>query len=85
MQFVQLPNFDVATDAFSSFRDLMTKHKTKQFAEWIERSYERVPTRPTVSLPARPAASGSLSARPLPVARPCPAPRQPGSCRGGAA
>ena len=54
MQFVQLPNFDVATDAFSSFRDLMTKHKTKQFAEWIERSYERVPARPTVSLPARP-------------------------------
>ena len=42
VEFVQLPNFEVATDAFSSFKDLMALHKTRQFAEWIENSYEVV-------------------------------------------
>jgi calcium binding protein 39 len=36
---VQLPNFDVATDAFSSFREVLTLHKTAQFAEWMFASY----------------------------------------------
>ena len=36
---VQLPNFDVATDAFSSFREVLTLHKTQQFAQWMFDSY----------------------------------------------
>lgn len=37
---VQRPNFDIATDAFSSFKDLMILHKTRRCAEWMESQYE---------------------------------------------
>jgi len=37
---IDLPTFDVASDAFSTFRDLLTKHKTI-VAEFLEAHYDR--------------------------------------------
>jgi len=39
---VQLPNFDVATDAFSSFKEVLTLHKTQQFAQWMSEHYDHL-------------------------------------------
>lgn len=39
--FIELPTFDIASDAFSSFRDLLTKHKML-VAEFLEENYDRV-------------------------------------------
>ncbi|WCJ23617.1 Mo25 family protein [Euphorbia peplus] len=38
-KFVELPNFDVASDAFSTFKDLLTKHGTV-VAEYLTAHYE---------------------------------------------
>ena len=42
VQTVQRPNFDIATDAFSTFKDLMTLHKTRRCAAWMEAKYEEI-------------------------------------------
>jgi calcium binding protein 39 len=39
--FVELPNFDIASDAFATFKDLLTKHKA-MCAEFLEKNYDRV-------------------------------------------
>uniref|UniRef100_A0A8R1IST1 Protein Mo25 n=1 Tax=Caenorhabditis japonica TaxID=281687 RepID=A0A8R1IST1_CAEJA len=38
--FVQSDVFDIATDAFSTFKDLMTKHKN-MCSEYLENNYDR--------------------------------------------
>jgi len=40
-KYVEVPNFDVASDAFATFKDLLTKHKASS-AEFLEKNYERV-------------------------------------------
>ncbi|KAF2311042.1 hypothetical protein GH714_019266 [Hevea brasiliensis] len=40
-KFVELPNFDVASDAFSTFKDLLTKHGTV-VAEYLTAHYDGV-------------------------------------------
>ncbi|CAN4113508.1 unnamed protein product [Withania somnifera] len=51
-KFVELPNFDVASDAFSTFKDLLTKHEsavshylTDHYSEFFEQ-YEKLLTSP---------------------------------------
>ncbi|KAK4737854.1 hypothetical protein R3W88_001551 [Solanum pinnatisectum] len=51
-KFVELPNFDVASDAFSTFKDLLTKHEsavsqylTNNYSEFFEQ-YEKLLTSP---------------------------------------
>lgn len=51
-KFVELPNFDVASDAFSTFKDLLTKHEsavsqylTDNYSEFFEQ-YEKLLTSP---------------------------------------
>lgn len=39
--YVELNNFDVASDAFASFKDLLTEHKTLA-AEFLEKNYDKV-------------------------------------------
>ncbi len=39
-QYVELSNFDVASDAFSTLKDLLTKHKTL-CADFLEKHYDR--------------------------------------------
>jgi len=39
--FVEMSNFDVASDAFATFKDLLTKHKAIS-AEFLERNYDLV-------------------------------------------
>jgi calcium binding protein 39 len=39
--FVEMPNFDIASDAFSTFKELLTKHKA-MCAEFLEKNYDRV-------------------------------------------
>lgn len=39
--YVESPTFDVASDAFATFRDLLTKHKTI-VAEFLESNYDLV-------------------------------------------
>lgn len=40
-KYVEVPNFDVASDAFATFKDLLTKHKASS-AEFLEKNYDRV-------------------------------------------
>jgi len=40
-QYVEVQNFDVASDAFSTFKDLLTKHKASS-AEFLEKNYDAV-------------------------------------------
>jgi len=40
-KYVEVPNFDVASDAFATFKDLLTKHKGSS-AEFLEKNYDRV-------------------------------------------
>lgn len=40
-QYVQVSSFDIAADAFSSFKDLLTSHKILA-ADFLERNYERI-------------------------------------------
>ena len=42
LQAVRRPNFDVATDAFSSFRDLLTLHRSGDNAQWLEQEYSSI-------------------------------------------
>ena len=45
-KFLHLPNFDVASDAFNSLRDLLTTQKNKSIsAEFLETNFERVFTK----------------------------------------
>ncbi|KAG5627973.1 hypothetical protein H5410_013191 [Solanum commersonii] len=51
-KFVEMPNFDVASDAFSTFKDLLTKHEsavsqylTNNYSEFFEQ-YEKLLTSP---------------------------------------
>ncbi|KAG0455593.1 hypothetical protein HPP92_024579 [Vanilla planifolia] len=37
--YIQLPNFDIASDAFSTFRELMTRHKST-VAEFLAKNYD---------------------------------------------
>jgi len=37
---VEMPNFDIASDAFSTFKELLTKHKTL-IAEFLEENYDK--------------------------------------------
>jgi len=39
--FIEATNFDVASDAFATFKELITKHKTLS-AEYLEKNYDRV-------------------------------------------
>jgi calcium binding protein 39 len=39
--YVQVPTFDIAADAFSSFKELLTAHKVP-CAEFLEKNYDRV-------------------------------------------
>jgi len=48
-QYVELSNFDVAADAFSTFKELLTKHKTI-CAEFLEQNYDKVFDRYTALL-----------------------------------
>ncbi|GAM24583.1 hypothetical protein SAMD00019534_077580 [Acytostelium subglobosum LB1] len=47
--FVEMSNFDVASDTFATFKELLTKHKTLS-AEFLERNYDQVFERYTVLL-----------------------------------
>ena len=38
--FVERPNFDVASDAFSSFKDILTNHKNMA-AEFLDKNYDK--------------------------------------------
>jgi calcium binding protein 39 len=38
---VELPNFDVASDAFATFKEMLTKHKT-MCAEFLEKNYDKL-------------------------------------------
>ncbi|CAD5229117.1 unnamed protein product [Bursaphelenchus okinawaensis] len=38
--YVEVPSFDLASDAFSTFKDMITKHKTL-CAEFLEKNYDR--------------------------------------------
>jgi calcium binding protein 39 len=40
-KYVEVANFDVASDAFATFKELLTKHKTYS-AEFLEKNYDRV-------------------------------------------
>lgn len=40
-KYVEVANFDVASDAFATFKELLTKHKALS-AEFLEKNYERV-------------------------------------------
>jgi len=40
-QYVELATFDVASDAFSTFKELLTKHKALS-AEFLEKNYDKV-------------------------------------------
>lgn len=40
-KYVEVANFDVASDAFATFKDLLTKHKALS-AEFLEKNYDRV-------------------------------------------
>jgi len=40
-KFVEVPNFDIASDAFSTFKELLTKHKALS-AEFLEKNYDQV-------------------------------------------
>eukprot|EP01113_Clastostelium_recurvatum_P004692 TRINITY_DN1206_c0_g1_i1.p1 TRINITY_DN1206_c0_g1~~TRINITY_DN1206_c0_g1_i1.p1 ORF type:complete len:329 (+),score=101.27 TRINITY_DN1206_c0_g1_i1:95-1081(+) len=40
-RFIELSNFDIASDAFSTFKDLLTKHKAVS-AEFLEKNYDLV-------------------------------------------
>jgi len=40
-KYVEVPNFDVASDAFATFKELLTKHKALS-AEFLEKNYDRV-------------------------------------------
>mmetsp|Transcript_28482 Transcript_28482/g.31638 ORF Transcript_28482/g.31638 Transcript_28482/m.31638 type:complete len:348 (-) Transcript_28482:208-1251(-) len=48
-KFVEMPNFDVASDGFATFKDLLTKHK-QLCAEFLEKNYTRVFTEYTTLL-----------------------------------
>jgi len=48
-QFVETSNFDVAADAFSTFRELLTKHKAL-CAEFLEQNYDTVFSKYTLLL-----------------------------------
>ncbi|CAG8549272.1 10669_t:CDS:2 [Paraglomus brasilianum] len=39
-EYVEVSNFDIATDAFANFKELMTKHKTL-VTEFLENNYEK--------------------------------------------
>lgn len=39
--FVEFPNFDVASDAFATFKEMLTKHKTMS-AEFLEKNYDKL-------------------------------------------
>ncbi|CAL9773853.1 unnamed protein product [Musa acuminata subsp. burmannicoides] len=38
-EYIQLPNFDIASDAYSTFKELMTRHKST-VAEYLSKNYE---------------------------------------------
>lgn len=38
--YVELPNFDIASDAFATFKDILTIHK-KEVAEFFEQNYDQ--------------------------------------------
>lgn len=38
--YVELPNFDIASDAFATFKDILTIHK-KEVAEFFEQNYDK--------------------------------------------
>jgi len=38
---VEMPNFDVASDGFATFKDLLTKHK-QMCAEFLEKNYDKI-------------------------------------------
>jgi len=40
-QFVELPNFDIASDAFTTLKELLTKHKPIA-AEFLEKNYDKI-------------------------------------------
>ncbi|XP_064945968.1 putative MO25-like protein At5g47540 isoform X3 [Musa acuminata AAA Group] len=40
-EYIQLPNFDIASDAYSTFKELMTRHKST-VAEYLSKNYEWV-------------------------------------------
>jgi len=40
-KYVEVANFDVASDAFATFKDLLTKHKALS-AEFLDKNYDRV-------------------------------------------
>lgn len=39
-KYVEMPNFDVASDAFSTFKEILTKHKAL-VAEFLEKNYDQ--------------------------------------------
>ncbi|GAM24094.1 hypothetical protein SAMD00019534_072690 [Acytostelium subglobosum LB1] len=47
--YVDMSNFDVASDTFATFKDLLTKHKTLS-SEFLEKNYDQVLERYTVLL-----------------------------------
>ncbi|WOL11673.1 MO25-like protein [Canna indica] len=38
-EYIQLPNFDIASDAYATFKELMTRHKST-VAEYLSKNYE---------------------------------------------
>lgn len=64
--YVQLPAFDVAADAFSTLKDLLTKHKIVA-ANFLETNYDKARTwhvmRPGLMLPRCSHATSSCSAQ----------------------
>jgi len=40
-KYVEMANFDIASDAFATFKELLTKHKTLS-AEFLEKNYDQV-------------------------------------------
>jgi len=40
-KYIEAPNFDIASDAFATFKDLLTRHKM-QAAEFLEANYDQV-------------------------------------------
>ena len=39
--FIELPTFEIATDAFSTFRELFTRHTHTVTSEWLNTNYEK--------------------------------------------
>lgn len=42
LEFVQAPNYDIASDSFASLKEILTRHKD-MVAEFLETNYEKVP------------------------------------------